>query len=200
MNGPALILQDIEIVEYQALTLEKMMLKVSKYFAYQKYFKGRLMLEAVLQLEPTYGHAHSCLGWYYMVKLFDYKRAEMHYELAMKYYPEFRGNYYNFPEVLFELGKYDEQMRIARIGIGMPGVDEAYMRFEIARAHEAKGEFVKALAECKTALECPVDPYIKGRLDELKQRVKGKTKKDTPWFMFFWIGIIAIKTVAFNGC
>lgn len=158
------------------------MLKVDVYFGTDKYFKARKLLEEALQLDPTYGQAHSYLGYYYYSKLFDYKRAQKHYAMAMKYYPEFVGNYHNFCAVLFEMKNYSMQIQIAKKGTKMPGVDTAWMRQEMGKGFEAMGKLEEAQKHYEAAIEISVCDYTTGVVKASLDRVNKKIKVKMPWY------------------
>ena len=68
-------MQDVEILFFE----------VSKAIDQHNIGAAKQLLDEILLIDPGYGRAHNHLGWIYETKIKDFKNAQRHYELAIKF-------------------------------------------------------------------------------------------------------------------
>ncbi len=111
--------------------VEDMILKVDQLFDDGEYAEGRNLLEEILEMEPDCGRAHNHVGWLHYYKLDNYKRAEYHYKLAIKFSPRYPAAWLNYAIFLAYLGRTDELKDLAERALKVQALsyyNEAYMK------------------------------------------------------------------------
>src|SRR6185503_9595086 len=108
--------------------------------------------EEVLEEEPGYGPAHFKLGWMYWAKLDDYEKAERHFELAVKFSPEYPLTYYSYSLLLNEVNDFEKLLWLAEKGLKVKGVSKFFMHNERGKSCEMNGKLGMALEQYEAAL------------------------------------------------
>ncbi len=125
-------------------SIEAKFLAADEHLEYGDIREAKDMLEEILLDDPTYGRAHNHLGWIYLIKLDDFKRAECHLKMAMRYAPRYPGGYRNYAHFLYTVGRYDDLLAHVAKTSKIAGMDKANMLRFVGLTHEAKGNFKDA--------------------------------------------------------
>ncbi|MGB3463789.1 MAG: O-linked GlcNAc transferase, partial [Cyclobacteriaceae bacterium] len=88
--------------------LERYILDAEQAFENQEFLQGKELLEYALAEEPTYGRAHSHMGWLYLYHLNDLEKAESHLRLALKYAATYGAVYQHMATLLFDSNRLRE--------------------------------------------------------------------------------------------
>ena len=138
------------------------------------------LLEAIVMEDPTYGRAHNHLGWIYGNHFSDYKRAERHLKMAIKYAPDYPSGYRNYAQLLLDVSKTDELFDLCNRAMKVPGVNRAAMHRYLGIASEMRKDFREAYLHFLRSRESAFDP---GWFDTIKDDMKRlRTKMGfLPW-------------------
>ena len=166
--------------------LENYMLLVNQHFDEGEYYEARKVLEAAICLEPRHGQSHSYLGWYYYTQLNNYTTADVHYELALKYAPDFGGTYGNYCVVLYNLKNYVRMIEVAEQGLKAPTACEGEMNYQKALALEGLRMYKEARAALALAIELSTNTDRQEMFKTVDERLKAKIKRITPWYAMLW--------------
>lgn len=107
--------------------------------------RGKEIIEEILSDVPDFGRAHNHLGWIFYYKLYDYARAEYHYQLAMKFEPTYGAAYLNYAYLLVDLKRLDEaktHIKFAIETVGKPDLGSYYC--ELGRLYEVELDFLRS--------------------------------------------------------
>jgi Tfp pilus assembly protein PilF len=115
------------------------------------------LLNEILEDYPDYGKAHNHLGWIYETKLTDYKRADEHYRMAVKFSPEYPSVYYNYAILLSTLQRFDELEQLLAKALAIPGINKGTIHNEYGIMYESQGKYDDAIKHYKE--------YIKNLFD-----------------------------------
>lgn len=126
--------------------VEDMILKVDQLFDDGEYAEGRNLLEEILEMEPDCGRAHNHVGWLHYYKLDNYKRAEYHYKLAIKFSPRYPAAWLNYAIFLAYLGRTDELKDLAERALKVQGINRAAIHNQLGQVHEMQGRYEEALS------------------------------------------------------
>lgn len=126
--------------------VENLFLEVSKAIDERDLSQAKHLLEEILNIDPGYGRAHNHLGWIYETKIKDFKKAKLHYELAIKFckgtYPV---TYVNYAYLLIEFGHLELAEKIISEGLEIRGADKSTLLYQKGKVNEHKFNFTKAL-------------------------------------------------------
>lgn len=154
--------------------VEHYMTMVDDLYMRGEYLEGKNLLMEILEIEPVYGRAHSYLGWYYFAQMSDHEKALLHYELALKYDADFAGTHYNYVNLLFSMGRYEEMENAAFKAMTVSGVEKSDMYNEVGRSREMRSLYKKAIDAYKEAFRHCMDndsmEVIKSNLDRAKMK------------------------------
>ncbi len=125
--------------------VDDMILQVDRLFDDGEYAEGRKILEEILEMEPDCGRAHNHIGWLYYYKLDNYRKAEYHYKLALKFSPKYPATWINYGNFLNYLGRFQELQKHVDLAMTVPGVSKAVMLNLLGQANEAEGLHKQAL-------------------------------------------------------
>jgi tetratricopeptide (TPR) repeat protein len=136
---------------------ELYVLDAEKAFEQGLYQEGKAYLDNALAEEPTYGKAHNHLGWYYMVLLGDYEKAEVHLRLALKYAKQYSAPYIHMILLLFEAERMDEHEKLIAKAMYVPGVKKSFLYNEVGRNKEVTGKILQAIKFYRKAIRWSMD-------------------------------------------
>lgn len=119
--------------------VEDMILQVDKLFDAGEYAEGRRVLEEILEMEPDCGRAHNLLGWLHYYKLDNFRKAEYHYKLALKFSPKYPAVWTNYVNLLNYMGRFDEMKECAFKALEIPGINKSVIYNQLGQAHEVNG-------------------------------------------------------------
>lgn len=137
--------------------IEDALFYVEKLWDEGEWSAGLARLEDILYDEPACGKAHAWFAWIAFAKLGDYRLAERHYALALKFEPEYPGVYLNYIAVLMALRKYNQAIEVAILGLSAPAVDRETLYNEMGVAFDALRNYKKAIECFRKAIECTLD-------------------------------------------
>ena len=132
-----------------------------------------LLLELLVDF-PDYGRAHSLLGWLYQNKFSNNTKAKIHYEMAMKYAPDFNGGFNNYAYLLVETNQYDKMIKFGLENMNNDSVDKAVIFNKLGQAYELKGQLVKALDAYNLSIKDTLNIQTLESMYAAKSRVKKK--------------------------
>ncbi len=125
--------------------VENLFLEVGKAIDDRDISGAKDILEEILSIDPGYGRAHNHLGWIYETKIKDFKRAERHYQLAIKFcngtYPVV---YVNYGYLLIEFGELEKAEKIIEDGLMVQGADKATLYYQKGKIAEHQQNYVQA--------------------------------------------------------
>ena len=139
-----------------------------------KNIEARDVLLDLLSEFPDYGRAHSLLGWLYQHEFSNNKKAKFHYELAMKYAPDFNGGFNNYAYLLIETNQYDKMIDFGLKNIDNKAVDKATIFNKVGQAYELKGNLFKALEYYNLSIKDTLNIKTLENMYASKSRVKKK--------------------------
>ncbi|MDD3459566.1 MAG: hypothetical protein PHO74_08865 [Weeksellaceae bacterium] len=136
---------------------------------------AKSLLNEILLIDPAHSRAHNHLGWIYETKLKDFEKAQMHYELAIKFS---KGNYpvvyVNFVYLLIEYGHYDRAGEVIEEAMDIQGVDYATLIFQKGQIAESHQKFIDAAKNYMLARKLTFSKELMNVLDNEIKRVKSK--------------------------
>lgn len=142
--------------------------------AENRYEEGKAMLEEILMIDPTYGRAYNHLGWFYMTKIDNAKKAESLFLLAIRHSPDYPAPYLHLGRLYMQLRRHSEAIGTLTRGMGVPGIDLASVYDLMAGVYELRGEYrtsyrylKRALAETNATL---MRDYLKGEIKRVRSR------------------------------
>ncbi len=141
--------------------------------------EGRLtdavnLLEAIIAENPSFGKAYNHLGWVYETKLQDIEKAEMHYQLAIKFSPNYAPSYYNYAILLSTYKKYEELDLLLNRALKVPGINKGSIYNEYGLMYEALGLWDQAEAAFKDFILHQFDSKLVELGHEALNRIKQK--------------------------
>lgn len=158
-------MQDVEIL----------FLEVSKAIDQHDIGAAKQLLDEILLIDPGYGRAHNHLGWIYETKIKDFKNAQRHYELAIKFckgsYPIV---YINYAYLLIDHGQFDKAEKIIAEGLNVSGADKATLYYQKGKIAEHKQNFLKALKLYQHAYQLNFSKDFQSILKIEIQRIESK--------------------------
>lgn len=136
--------------------------------------EGKRLLEDILQEEPSYGKAHNHLGWLYKTKYQDYRIAEKHFKLAIKFDPEYPPSYINYAYLLRDLGRLDELELLLNKALQVEATNKCSLNDEFGSLYELKGDYKKAIEYYNKAIKLSLNDKI---VEDLRNHVKRCRRK-----------------------
>jgi tetratricopeptide (TPR) repeat protein len=132
--------------------VEEYFLKVEVLLGEGEFANGKKLLEEILDIEPGYGRAHNHLGWIYYAKFDDYRKAEYHYRLSIKFAPEYPAGYINMSFLLVELKRYEDARSNAYVALEVPAINRSVIYNELGRIEEMLGNYKMAIHNYNEAI------------------------------------------------
>jgi len=136
---------------------EQYVLDAEKAFENGLILEGKAYLDNAIAEDPTYGKAHSHLGWFYLFQLEDYGKAEVHLRLALKYAKQYSAPYVHFITLLFEANRLNEHENLVAKAMYVPGVKRSFLYNEVGRRKEVTGKYTVAIKFYRMAIRWSVD-------------------------------------------
>lgn len=136
---------------------ELYVLDAEKAFEKGLFQEGKAYLDNAIAEDPTYGKAHNHLGWFFMIHLEDYVKAEMHLKLALKYAKQYSAPYVHYIVLLFEAKRLDEHEKLVAKAMYVPGVKKSFLYNEVGRRMEVTGKIFTALKFYRMAIRWSED-------------------------------------------
>jgi len=109
-------------------------------------------LEEMLSEDPQSCRAHNSLGWIFKTQLDEYKRAEMHYKMCLRYAPDYPHPYWNYVYLLTDLERFEEAIGIMQKALQVPAIDKPSVHNRLGLIHEIQGDFEAAITYYKQAI------------------------------------------------
>ena len=156
------------------LKAEEMFLEADLLSDNDKNIESRDVLLELLADFPDYGRAHNLLGWLYQNKFSNNSKATIHYEMAMKYAPDFNGGFNNYAYLLVETNQYDKMIKFGLDNINNDFVDKAVIYNKLGQAYELKGQLVRALEAYNLSIKDTLNIQTLESMYAAKSRVKKK--------------------------
>ena len=136
--------------------------------------EGKSMLDEILLIDPAYGRAHNHLGWFYAAKLEKFDRAKEHFELALKFSPDYPAVYLNLGRLYMQIGEFDKGIDLLNRGLNIPGIDKATVYDLLSGIYESRGELRLALMNAKLAWKEAGNTeymnYLKGSVKRIRAK------------------------------
>ena len=155
-------------------SIESLFLKAHEYVELGEICNAKQVLDELVMVEPAYGRAHYLLGWIYFKHMADYKTAEKHLKLCLRYEPLFAPNYTVYADVLTAQDKLEDLTKLAVEALNVPGIDRSYMFFKLAHAKEARQEYSDALNLIKKSRKYSTSSEWLNFIGKEKIRIKKK--------------------------
>jgi tetratricopeptide (TPR) repeat protein len=145
--------------------------------------EGLTVLNNLLYDEPGYGSLHNHLGWAYMYYSQDATRAELHFQMAIRFFSEFAPPYLHIGNLMNRLGRYNESVAYFSAGLTKPGANRTALYEGMAYAYEVTGMYGEAVKAYKEAAISSTVDYEVDRL--LKGVSRCRRKRIALFFSFF---------------
>lgn len=136
--------------------------------------EGKKLLEEILTEEPSFGKAHNHLGWLYKTKYQDYKMAEKHFKLALKFDPEYPAAYINYAYLLRDLVRLDELEVLLNKAIKVEATNKCAVHDEFGSLNELRGNYRAAIRCYKKAITLSLNDKV---IEDLRNHIKRCRKK-----------------------
>lgn len=151
----------------------------------EQYAEAKEALLAILEEEPDYGRAHNHLGWFYFYQMTDYKRAEYHLRLALKFAPDYSPAYIHYGHLLIDLNEWEKLKQHAEAALNVLGFDKSMAYRFMALSAEMTGDIRSAMGYLRRArLETSSDNIMVQLKSDLK-RLRQKTNAFHRLFLMF---------------
>jgi tetratricopeptide (TPR) repeat protein len=138
--------------------------------------KAKLLLEEIVEMEPGYGKAHFHLGSIYYDYLAEYTLAVRHFDLALKFAPEFPEAYHKYLCVLNDLEDHATLLKLSEKALKVRGICKSCVYHEVGLSYEKNRLWEKALENYKEAYMHAVTEYDMERNEKDMARVMSKAK------------------------
>lgn len=155
-------------------TLEEKILYATSLLCTREFAKAKLKLEEILETEPDNGRVHFLIGWIYFTQLSDYKRAERHFQYAVKFAPNHPDVFYSYLRMLNFLEKSEELFRVSEKALTVNGVCKSFIHQQLGLSCEKKGNYSEAIRNFKLAVIHATDNFDLEEYNESIQRVENK--------------------------
>lgn len=143
----------------------------------ESHTEAKEKLESMLLEEPGFGVAHGYLGWLYAYVFNDSKRAELHFEYAMDFDPQFAGAYINYVGMLISQRRADKVIEILTAYLDLQDADLEWAFESLGRAYEMKCSYRLANTNYKKAQHLVVDSIKSDGISKDIARVRKKRWK-----------------------
>jgi tetratricopeptide (TPR) repeat protein len=134
------------------------------------------LLDKLLYEEPGYSRLHNTLGIIYMKYAEEYKQAELHLRLAIRFNPSFADPYNNLMEILRQDERHDEMIELCIQGLAAKRANKALLFENIGNGWELKHKYRKAIKSYRDALNHSTELRNCRALEENIQRCKRKQR------------------------
>ncbi|TAE78920.1 MAG: hypothetical protein EAY81_11865 [Bacteroidetes bacterium] len=114
--------------------------------------KAKILLEQILDEEPSYAKAHYQLARIYYHELGEYKKALAHFEMAIGFDPNLSWTYHSYLEFLIAVGKKEQALLLAEKALKIEGTCSACINNNLGLLHEKSAAFKEAIQCYKRAL------------------------------------------------
>ncbi len=136
--------------------------------------EAKEVLLELLAEYPDFGRAHNHLGWLHNVKFNNYTKAKKHFELALKFAPDYHAVYGNYAYLLIDMNAFDEMIAFGKKVAKNKVADEATIYNKMGQAYELKGDVVEAFNYYKKAVSACINNKFLEDLYASINRVRGK--------------------------
>ncbi len=157
--------------------IEELWLRANEEVDARKYNEAKLILEEIIEIDPTYGRAYNHLGWIYAEILKIREKAEPLYKLAMKYAPEYGAPYINYLYLLLDRLDAVTIKQIVGKAKQVPDADKAVLDYMLARANEIQGDYKQAYKLYEQAKNKAFNDRFISDMNAQKQRVLTKMNR-----------------------
>lgn len=155
----------IETNEY----IEELLLDVDAAVANNEPKEAKRILEEILLSEPAYSIAHNYLGWLYLYYFRNYKMAESHLRMAIKFKPAYPPAFQHLGTLKVMNEEYEEGEKILRQGLEYKGINHVAVYEELGKLYELKGKYWLARRHYKLAIKNCMDNE---QLEHLKKHLR----------------------------
>ncbi len=125
--------------------IEWKFLKALELIEHGEICNAKVLVQETLMEEPVYAKAHYLMAWICFAYLTDYRRAEKHVKLAIKYEPDYPNSYYAYVDILLQQDKMEELMVVVKDALKIGGIDKSFLFYKLACAKEARGDYSDAM-------------------------------------------------------
>ncbi len=160
--------------------LERYLLDAEQAFEQQDFLQGKEFLEYALAEEPTYGKAHSHMGWLYLYHLNDYEKAESHLRLALKYAATYHAVYQHMASLLFDAKRLDEHESLLEVSQQIAGVPTSFIFNDLGRNREVQGKYKEAIKFYNEGIKWSLDT---GEINVMRDNIR--RCKEKRWKFLF---------------
>jgi tetratricopeptide (TPR) repeat protein len=144
--------------------------------------QGMAMLNSLLYDEPGYSDLHNYLGWAYLYYGADPKKAELHFNAAIRFNPEYAAPYLHMATLCLRAQRYSDVLAYAEKGLTKPNANKVALYEIIGNAYEVRGEFRKAIKAYRTASFSSMATY---EVNSLSEGIRRCWKKRVTLFFTF---------------
>lgn len=162
-------------------TIEEKYLKAIQKFSFGNSPKAKILLEEILEDEPSYGKAHCLLGCIYYFDLSEYGLAKKHFDLALEFSPQYPDTYYNYMVMLLDLDQKELLVQLAQSALKVHGISKAEVYFYLGQIHEKEKKWELAIQYYRKAFHhsiCNEDMY---RFQKDMGRIEKKMNSLKKW-------------------
>ena len=114
--------------------------------------EGLELLDSLLYDEPGYGSLHNHIGWAHLYYTSDTSRAELHFNMAIRFEELFAPPYLHLGVLYIRLGRYSDAITILKKGLTAHQPNKVALLQHIAQAYELRSEWSKAIKTYKAAM------------------------------------------------
>lgn len=154
--------------------IEELFLEADRAFDDGNLAEGKKILEEILSEEPSFGKAHNHLGWLYKTKYQDFRLAEKHFKLAIKFEPEYPATYINYAYLLRDLVRLDEMEVLLNKALKVEATNKCALYDEFGSLFELRGDFKKAIFYYRKAIQLSLNDKV---IEDLRNHIKRCRKK-----------------------
>lgn len=153
---------------------DEKLLKIYRLASWGNYQKAYRLTSEVLESEPDSAFAHYIMAIIRHYCLFDSRNARRHYELAIRFDPQFAVVYPDYLKLLNELNDSDAVEQLARRALTTSGVCPAFVYNERGLSHEKNGRYEEAIACYTRGMELAVEDDLADGCAKNAERAKKK--------------------------
>ena len=132
--------------------IEKYMTEAERQITENQVDEGLALLKGLLYDEPGYGSLHNHLGWAYMYYTAAAENAELHFNMAIKFQPDYAPPYLHLAALYARMERYNDVISVAAKGLTVKGANRMALLEQMARAHELKRDYAEAIKTYREAL------------------------------------------------
>jgi tetratricopeptide (TPR) repeat protein len=139
--------------DYSYFELEEKLIYVDGLLNDNALVEAVKILEQILLDAPDFGKAHNYLGWIYDAKIRDYGKATHHYEMAIRFAPDYAATYYNYAVVLSNLNRFKELEDLLYKALLVPGINLGTIHHDFGTLRESEQKYKLAIDNYKLAIK-----------------------------------------------